>query len=161
MSNDFQQGNQFNPYQSTPATFENKPPVFNKVKVQAPAIALIVCGVLSLLASIYAVINALISAPPPVPPNAPEFMTEVMKNTVGPIAAIIQSIFVVVAIGILLGGIQMLRLKARGLAIAASVLSMINIGSCCCILGLPIGIWALVILLMGDVKQAFDANSLS
>jgi len=113
------------------------------------------------LASIYAVINALISAPPPVPPNAPEFMTEVMKNTVGPIAAIIQSIFVVVAIGILLGGIQMLRLKARGLAIAASVLSMINIGSCCCILGLPIGIWALVILLMGDVKQAFDANSLS
>lgn len=45
MSNDFQSNNQFNPYQSNPATFETKPqPVFNKVKVQAPAIALIVCG---------------------------------------------------------------------------------------------------------------------
>ena len=160
MSNDFQPGNQFNPYQSTPATFEPKPPVFNKVKVQAPAIALIVCGALSLLASIYAVVNALVSPPPPVPPNSPEFMAEVMKNTVGPMAAGIQSVFVVLALLILFGSIQMLRLKARGFAIAASVLSMVNIGSCCCILGLPLGIWALVILLMGDVKQAFDANSL-
>ena len=161
MSNDFQQDNQFNPYQSTPATFENKLPVFNKVKVQAPAIALIVFGVLSLFASIYSVVNALINLPPTVPPNTPEFMAEMMKSTVGPVAAIIQGVFVIVALFILLGGIQMLRLKARGLAIAASIISMISIGSCCCVLGLPIGIWSLVILLMGDVKQAFQANSLS
>jgi hypothetical protein len=159
MSNDFQQNNQFNPYQSNPATFEsNQQPVFNKVKVQAPAIALAACGVLSLLASIYGVVNALISPPPPVPANSPEFVAEMMKNSVGPMAAGIQSVFIVVALFVLFGAIQMLRIKTRGIAIAASVVSMINVGSCCCILGMPIGIWALVILLMGDVKQAFESS---
>ena len=81
MSNDFQQDNQFNPYQSTPATFENKLPVFNKVKVQAPAIALIVFGVLSLLASIYSVVNALINLPPTVPPQGHRMKNQMFFNT--------------------------------------------------------------------------------
>ena len=157
MSSDFQQGNQFNPYQSAPATFDSiqKPP-FNTIKVQAPAIALIVCGGLSLLASIYGVVNAMISSPPPVPPNSPEWMEGVMKNSVGMTAAIIQSVFIFVALFVLFGGIQMLRLKSRGVAIAASIVTMLNIGSCCCIVGMPIGIWALVILMLTDVAQAFE-----
>jgi hypothetical protein len=36
---------------------------------------------------------------------------------------------------------------------------MINIGTCCCIIGLPAGIWSLVILLQPDVSKAFDQNS--
>lgn len=159
MSSDSQQGNnQFNPYQSGPATFDSiqKPP-FNTMKVQAPAIALIVCGGLSLLASIYGVVNAMISSPPPVPPNSPEWMEGVMKNSVGMTAAIIQSVFIFVALFVLFGGIKMLRLKSRGVAIAASIVTMLNIGSCCCIVGMPIGIWALVILMLTDVAQAFEA----
>jgi len=161
MSNDIQPGNQFNPYQSTPASFEPNVPQFNKVKVQAPAIALLVCGGLSLLASIWGVVNALISPPPQVPPNAPEFMSEMMKNSVGPTAAVIQAVFIFVGLFVLFGGIQMLRIKTWGVALAASIVSMFNVGSCCCIIGLPIGIWALVILLMGDVKRAFEFSGKS
>jgi hypothetical protein len=158
MSNDFQQNNQFNPYQSSPTGQYGRPPI-NTAKVQAPAIALIVVGGLGLLASIYSVINALVAAPPVFPPDTPDFVRQFASNSVGPLAAGIQLIFVLVAILILVGGIQMLRFKTWGLALTASILSMVNVGSCCCILGLPIGIWALIILLASDVQQQFAANA--
>ena len=44
------------------------------------------------------------------------------------------------------------------LGIAASIVAMINFGNCCCLLGIPIGIWSLVILMQPDVKAAFDQN---
>lgn len=157
MSNDFQPGNQFNPYQSTPPGQYGAPPQ-NSTKVQAPAIALIVVGALSLLGSIFGVINALIASPPVLPPDTPEFARQIAENSIGPAAAMIQGLFILVALVILFGGVQMLRLKSRGLALTASILSMVNFGSCCCILGLPIGIWALVILLAADVKQLFELN---
>ena len=158
MNSDFQQDNQFNPYQISPATFDPQPP-FNKAKVQAPAIALIVCGGLSLIASIFGVINALVSQVPPIPPDTPELAAQMMKGTVGPVAAAIQTVFIFVGLFILFGGIQMLRIKTWAVALAASIVSMLNFGSCCCLIGMPIGIWALVILLMGDVKRAFELSS--
>ncbi len=158
MSSDFQPDNQFNPYQSNPATFDPQPP-FNKAKVQAPAIALIVCGTLGLFASIYGAINALVSQVPPIPPDAPELAVQMMKGTVGPLAAGIQTVFIFVDLFIIFGGIQMFRIKTWAVAMAATIVSMLNVGSCCCIIGLPVGIWALVILLMGDVKRAFELSS--
>lgn len=60
---------------------------------------------------------------------------------------------------ILLGGVQLLRLRGRGLGIASSVLAMIPcFSSCACVLGIPIGIWALVTLGRADVKAAFAAG---
>ena len=158
MSSDFQQDKQFNPYQSNPETFDPQPP-FNKAKVQAPAIALIVCGGLSFIASIYGAVNALVSQVPPIPPDAPELVAQILKGTVGPMAAAIQTVFILVGLFILFGGIQMLRLKTWAVALAATIVSMLNFGSCCCLIGMPIGIWALVILLMGDVKRAFELSS--
>ena len=158
MSGDFQQNNQFNPYQSSPATFDAQP-TFNKAKVQAPAIALIVCGGLSFIASIFGAINALVSQVPQIPPDTPELAAQMMKGTVGPVAAAIQTVFILVGLFVLFGGIQMVRIKTWTVALAASIVSMLNFGSCCCLIGMPIGIWALVILLMGDVKRAFELSS--
>lgn len=155
MSSDFQQGNQFNPYQSSPAGQFGAPPM-NTAKVKAPAIALIVVGGLSLLASIWGTINALIAIPPVLPPDMPDFARQIAENSVGPAAAGVNAIFILVSILILLGGIQMLRSKSWGLALTASILSMVNFVSCCCIIGLPIGIWSLVVLLAADVKQHFQ-----
>jgi hypothetical protein len=62
------------------------------------------------------------------------------------------------AIGALLpiiGGACMLARKARGLAIFAALVTAIPVTSPCCLFGVPIGIWALVILLQSDVKAAF------
>jgi len=46
---------------------------------------------------------------------------------------------------ILAGGIQMLNLKSRSLGVTAAILAMLPCGVCC-IIGLPAGIWALVLL---------------
>jgi hypothetical protein len=66
------------------------------------------------------------------------------------------------AIGLLIAGLiiyasmEMKKLKQWGLAVAASILAMVPCISPCCIIGLPIGIWSLVILMRDDVKAAFQ-----
>jgi hypothetical protein len=55
---------------------------------------------------------------------------------------------------VIAGSIQMMRLQSHGMATAAAVVAMLPC-NLCCLLGLPIGIWALVVLLREDVKRAF------
>lgn len=55
---------------------------------------------------------------------------------------------------ILTGGLKMRQLQSYGLAITASILAILPCGNCCCI-GLPLGIWALVVLNRPEVKDAF------
>jgi len=56
---------------------------------------------------------------------------------------------------ILVGGLKMMRLKSWGLALASAILVMLPCGSCCCFIGLPIGIWAVIQLNKPEVKSAF------
>ena len=50
-------------------------------------------------------------------------------------------------------GLKMMRLECRGFALAASILAMVvSPGN---LIGLPIGIWALVVLLRPEVRKAF------
>ena len=66
-------------------------------------------------------------------------------------------------LGILIGAIvfmgasKMKSLRSYGFALAAAILAMIPCISPCCLLGLPIGIWAIVILVKPEVKAAFTA----
>jgi hypothetical protein len=53
------------------------------------------------------------------------------------------------------GSAAMMAKKYYGLAMTGCILAMINIGNCCCVLGLPFGIWALVMLCRPDVKDAY------
>jgi hypothetical protein len=46
-------------------------------------------------------------------------------------------------------------LKSYGLAMTSSILAMIPC-HVCCMVGLPIGIWALIVLLKPEVKSAFS-----
>ena len=155
-----------NPYSSPSAGWSNQPssdvgPLMERVrtKVMVPAIFIIVLASLGLLAGIFGAVNALVSDPPPVDPDAPEMMRQFAQGQVGPVAAAMQAFFVVLNIGIILGGVFMLRFKMWPLALGASILSMLNFGNCCCVFGIPVGIWALVILLMPDVREAFRLNA--
>lgn len=58
-------------------------------------------------------------------------------------------------------GVKMMSLSGRGLGIFASILAMIPCVSGCCLIGLPIGIWALVVLNGAGVKAAFAAKARS
>ena len=59
---------------------------------------------------------------------------------------------------VFLGGTKMKQLQSYGLAVAASIVSILPCNGCCCV-GLPIGVWALMILLTADVKLAFSRNT--
>lgn len=64
-------------------------------------------------------------------------------------------------IGLLVGGfviygcLQAMQLKSYGLVLAAFIVSMIPFISPCCIAGLPIGIWGVVVLNDPLVKSSF------
>jgi hypothetical protein len=49
----------------------------------------------------------------------------------------------------------MQQLTSHGLAMAAAIIAMIPCFSPCCVLGLPFGIWALVVLSKPEVKSQF------
>jgi hypothetical protein len=54
------------------------------------------------------------------------------------------------------GAFQMMKLRNYGFAIAAAIIACIPCyGSCCCV-GLPFGIWSLVLLNRPEVKSAFQ-----
>jgi hypothetical protein len=73
---------------------------------------------------------------------------ELMGNIIGTIVGLCCSGFII------LGAQKMKGLESYGLAIAASILAMLPCGGCC-LIGLPFGIWALVVLCDADVKAAF------
>ena len=70
--------------------------------------------------------------------------------------SVISNIVALLASGLILfGGLKMKKLESYGLAITASILAIIPCTSGCCLVGLPIGIWALVVLSKPEVKSAF------
>lgn len=72
-------------------------------------------------------------------------------------AAGIASSFIgiVVAAFIIYAALKMKELNQYGLCMAASILAMIPCISPCCIIGLPIGIWCLIVLSKPEIKTAF------
>lgn len=57
----------------------------------------------------------------------------------------------------LAGSFAMMRLKAKPFAVTAMVLQIVPCGAgICCILGLPLGIWGLIVLNRPDVKDGFE-----
>ncbi|MFB0565962.1 MAG: hypothetical protein ACETWK_09830 [Candidatus Aminicenantaceae bacterium] len=56
---------------------------------------------------------------------------------------------------IIYAALKMKELTQWGLCVVASVLAMIPCISPCCIVGLPMGIWCLVVLTKDDIKAAF------
>ncbi len=56
---------------------------------------------------------------------------------------------------IIFAAMKMMKLEMWGLCLGVSIAAAIPCISPCCCVGLPIGIWAVIVLLNDDVKQAF------
>ncbi len=128
-------------------------------QVVGPAIGLIVFAILGFLLQAAALVWRVGFAA-----MAASQMSGTWGNTPPPWAAlfsgtlgIASSIIGLLVSGlILLAGIKMQRVQNYGLAMAGSIIAMIPCVSPCCLIGLPIGIWAVVILSRPDVKAAFQ-----
>lgn len=60
-------------------------------------------------------------------------------------------------LAVLFGGINMLRGKAFASCMAAGIIAVIPLCTPCVVLGIPFGIWALIVLNQPDVKAAFQS----
>ena len=78
------------------------------------------------------------------------------KGSVSVVPAVIQSIFALVNLLIIVGGVQMLTFKSRTMGIVASIAAMVDLGACCCVLGIPTSISSLIVLMNPEVKRAFE-----
>ncbi|HWD92882.1 MAG TPA: hypothetical protein VG938_11105 [Verrucomicrobiae bacterium] len=128
--------------------------------VKGPAIALIVTASLGVVLYLFRGLAMLIGGGAMfqrnLPANIPPEMRSIMQNMQGTVGIAVCLLIVVVNAFVLLGAIKMLRLQSRSLAIAAAIVAMIPCAGCCCILGIPFGIWALVVLNKSEVKSQFQ-----
>jgi hypothetical protein len=123
--------------------------------VAGPAISMMVCAIFSLVIFMVACpINliGILNKPQPIGGNNPERIGELIGGTVG------IGLFMISNLIIALGAFQMKNLSNYGMAMTATILSMIPCCSPCYILGIPFGIWSLIVLLNPDVKGAFSSR---
>ena len=143
---------------AVPATAPNvftspAPATSGAEQVNGPAMGLIVVAVLGALAQVASLIMNLAGASMLAGSRMPkEAWANMFSGTLGVVSGVIGLLMSAV---VLLGALKMKKLESYGLAMAASIIAMVPCVSPCCLLGLPIGIWALVVLLKPEVKSAF------
>ena len=122
-------------------------------EVRGPAFGLLITGMLNCLcipAAILWLSLDMVEEPPP-PPGVVETITGITTIVASLFACLIPGVFMISA------ALKMRRLQAYGQALAASVLAIIT-SPVAFLVGLPIGIWALVVLCQREVRAAFAPN---
>jgi hypothetical protein len=123
-------------------------------QVSSPSVGLLVTGVIGgILSLLGLILNAIgTSVIPFVKDSLDERYMDLWEGAAGIASSFIG---IVVAVVIIDAALKMKELSQYGLCMAASILAIIPCISPCCIIGLPIGIWCLVVLTRPDVKAAF------
>jgi hypothetical protein len=123
-------------------------------QVSGPAIGLLVTGIIGAIFSVVALIS--ISIGTGISTLVDYDFAEEYANLYEGAAGMGSSfVGILVAAFIIYAALKMKELTQYGLAMAASILAMIPCISPCCLIGLPIGIWCLVVLTRPEVKAAF------
>ena len=122
-------------------------------RVAGPATALMAVGGLGIAGQILGLISNLVQVGWGMPGGGPNQMPLFFSGGVAVASTIIGVILYIVVI---VGAVKMKNLESYGFAMAASIIAMLPC-SCCCLLGLPFGIWSLVVLSDAGVKAAFRA----
>ena len=128
--------------------------------VKAPAISLKVTAIIGLvMVAIGLVVNVLSLAGHPFTFGLQQWgdprMQKMFSQLGGGLGILQNLIGAAIGVVVFLGASKMERLQNYQFAMTASVLAMLPCLSPCCILGLPFGIWALVILNKPEIKSQF------
>jgi serine/threonine protein kinase/preprotein translocase subunit SecD len=150
------------------STISTPPPAANddaieqaRQQVQGPAIGLLVTGILNWILAIplLAVFLPTICAARHAAAIANDVLPrEAARTDAFLLTILILAPFVLTSL-MIVAALKMKRLQAYGLGVFASILAMIV--SPCCLVGLPIGLWALVVLSQRDVREAFRRKRLA
>lgn len=124
--------------------------------VSGPAIGLMVTGGLGIATNAFSIIIHLIrTASPPPPPGLPPELAHLIQVMNGPVGTFACILGLGISVFVLFGALRMQKLASRGLALTTAIVAMVPCFSPCCVLGLPIGIWALVVLGKPEVQSQF------
>ena len=127
-------------------------------KLKIPAIGLIVTGIINLLWGILSVVSNIYLFVT----KQSHFANSVQNNAeqLGVFVGIaITVLSLAVSPIIIYGAIQMMKGKKYGLAKMSAILAIVPVTSCCFLTGIPLGIWALVVLNQPDVETVFKGES--
>jgi hypothetical protein len=123
-------------------------------RIAAPATCLIVTSILGLAFGSLHFLGTVMNVGAAAHFAPREFMPELF---VGPVALIQSSLGIIMSVVVLAGSVKMKGLDNYGFSLAAAILAIIPCTSPCCFLGLPFGIWALVVLSDPIVKSSFKS----
>jgi hypothetical protein len=127
--------------------------------VGGPAIALMVTAGLGIAFGLFNLLGSLLYSGheqlPSMPGLDPDMIRMIQRVAYGPIAIGVKVIFIGMSVLILLGAIRMQKLSSYGLAMTAAVIALVPCFFSCCGLGIPFGIWALMVLSKPEVKSQF------
>ncbi len=130
--------------------------------LNVPSLLFMVFGGISVLYAIFALLSSVLQGDTSAQlqplldnPDLPPAAKKLVATMVGPGAKMINLLSMGLAAFIAFAGFQMRNLKSYGVAVAGSIVMMLPCGSCCCIITMPIGIWALVTLMKPEIKNAF------
>ena len=132
-----------------------------KTLVNGPAIAMLVVAILYALMSAFGVLANLfhwgVGAFGQGSRDLPPEVMKMMQNVGGPIGVVVAVAQLALSGFYIFVSTKLRKLESYGLVMTATILFMLPCltPSCCCILGLPIGIWTLVIIMKPEVKSAF------
>ncbi len=152
MTQDFTQ-----PQQPTPEPIipEHVPPSVGPDpmgRVKGPAIGLIATAVLGGVGGLVGLVINILG----VGASAMEVQEGMMFAMGSGAIGIIQAVVGLAVAGfIVFACLKMMKLESWGMALTASILAMVPMLSPCCLLGIPFGIWALIVLMDQGVKSAF------
>lgn len=127
--------------------------------VKGPAIALIVAAALGIAADLLGAVIRLLGRDQDMYQNMPNLSPQVrsiLLHFQGASGAMINLLGVALNIFVLFGALKMMRLQNFNLVLAACIVALIPCTGCCCILGLPFGIWALVVINKPEIKSQFS-----
>ena len=126
-------------------------------KLQLPASGLIAIGALNAMSGVVLILGRLASLV-----SGPERQITDEARRLGYMTAsiffpLVSLISILAAPVIIYGGVQMLKSRRYSIALLAAILAVIPLSSICCIPGIPIGIWALIVLRDPTVRHSFES----
>jgi hypothetical protein len=122
--------------------------------VQGPAIALIVIGIIGILFHLAMAGLSFLGSGFSALAGGSRGVGSALSGAVGGVVYIVWALLEGLVV---FGGVKMKSMQSWGLAVAAAVVALLPCTNwICCLLGMPIGIWALVVLMNDEVKRSFQ-----
>ena len=147
-----------NPYQSPQESayqlLPGQPDPFAAQRVSGPATALTVTAILGMVVQVLGVISNVLQITMGAggPPRGHDGLPIMLM---GGVYLALGLFGLAMGVLVLIGARRMRNLESYSLAMTAAIVAMVPCVSPCCLLGLPFGIWALLVLGDSSVKSAF------